>query len=943
MKRINILLFLVTTFVFAQESFTPIDIPNCQILLKDGTGIQDVNAAVFQWDNQAQDNFHAVQSDPDLRPVPSFETWPGYVTLANEGAREYLYIEDIDAIDFSNGMTVFYVGKTKDLTALSAFVGNHVGNTDIGYTGWRLGVSKIFQVKADFGLGAEKQSLNGGTHNTDNPIALSLQYSDKQVEMHQGSLDQVFSRTLSEDLVLSDRPLLLNAQYKPTNLSWIPVVANYEMASVIIFNRDLDANEHDQVWAWLKEEYPDAFDKGFGLEEGFKGSNNLSEDASLEISFNQELNSATEFPIVYKNSLGENPIAGTWELMSDASKIKFTPLAPFEKGSLVVVDLLNAVTAAGGDLFENTKERYVSYIVETEEVFDIESFVIPSIKVTEQSPGISHNIPLEISIPKSLGSENSLAPTPVVFWVHGGAWSGGTLEESFPAKGNFSSYLVKHAGVAVIGVAYRCKGSLGNFTEAMEDIESAVQWAKDNAEAYNLDVTRIGFAGGSAGGPLSALAAQRTEDCKLYVGFNGIYDFVDTGNSAFGGGNAYEKTEPSAAANSAMHNIKDVPPYTLLLHGSEDTTIDPNQSVRFAEAVIDKGGSADVNIYDGEVHSFFSSGQMNIPCTWEFKEACLKAFDQNLNTNLIIKSIHNKSSYAPSFNNESYYFTFVELKVLYNSINLNDYFIRFLNGVDDATTTRKIGGLFTKTIDSYDSETTTYTTSVSENTNLAIGSSFYFIEMYKEVSNGDDLLLTTNNNTMYRVFQEYLGLSDAEMLSKKYFTVATATKENFEASISDVNSFLTIRKGSIAEDVWTDGLAEDTAIVRSTLIPTTTFTPSQWTVPLSTNNIQNTFENTVFPNPVAAGEMLNFNAVSKGEVDNTNRNEFSNSVVAGQVLNLNADSKEIRIYDLSGQLMQVDINILNTYVIPESLHKGVYILKIKYSRGAIESHQIIVI
>jgi len=626
MKIISNVLFLVTSFVLAQENFTPLDIPNCQIILKDGTGIQDLNSAIFQWDNQAQDKFHAVQSDTDLRPVSSFETWPGYVTLANEGERAFLYIEDVDAIDFSNGMTVFYVGKTKDLSALTSFVGNYVGNTAIDYSGWRLGVSKIFRVKADFGIGSEKQTLNGATHNTDKPIALSLQYSNKNVEMHQGSLDKVFSRTLSKDLVLSDRPLLLNAQYRPTNLNYIPVVSDYEMASVIIFNRDLDASEHDQVWNWLKNKYPDAFDKGFGLEEGFKGSNNLPEDASLEISFNQTVSSTTEFPVVYKNSLNENSIAGTWELLADKTKIKFTPLETFEKGALVVVDLLNAVTATEGTVYENIKERYVSYIVETEQNFDIESYLIPSIKITEQSPGIPHNIPLEISIPKSLDSENSLAPTPVIFWVHGGAWTGGTLTESMPAKGNFHSYLVKNVGVAVIGVAYRCKGSLGNFTEAMEDIASAVQWAIENADEYNLDVTQIGFAGGSAGGPLSALAAQRTEDCLLYVGFNGMYDFVNTGNSGFGGGNAFGQTDPTAEANSAIYNLKEVPPYTLVLHGAGDTTIDPNQSIRFAEAVIEKGGKADVKIYEGEVHSFFSAGQMNMPCAWEFKKACLTAF-----------------------------------------------------------------------------------------------------------------------------------------------------------------------------------------------------------------------------------------------------------------------------------------------------------------------------
>ncbi|GGZ92070.1 alpha/beta hydrolase [Algibacter mikhailovii] len=626
MKKITKILFLISSFVIAQEGFTPLDVPNCQILLIDGTEIQEENSDVFQWNNQAQDKFHAVQSDTDLRPVSSYETWPGYVTLANEGEREFLSVQDTQDLDLSAGFTVFYVGKTKNMTALTSLVGNHVGNTEIGYTGWRLGISKIFQIKADFGLGTEKQTLNGGIHNPDNPIALSLQYSNKNVEIQQGTLDNVFSRKLSGDYVSSDRPLLLNAQYKPTNLSWIPVTSDYEMACVILFNRDLDASEHDQVWQWLKNKYPDAFDKGFGLEEGFKGEKNISKNASLEISFNKELNSNTEFPKVYKNDLNENPIDGAWEILNDASKIKFTPSSAFEKGSLIVVDLLNTVTSSEGDAYENKKERYVSYIVETEQIFDIESFLIPSIKTTEQSPGIQHTIPLEISIPKSSDSEKSLSPTPVVFWVHGGAWSGGTLTESFPAQGSFSSYLVKNVGVAVIGVAYRCKGSLGNFTEAMEDIASAVQWAKDNAEEYNLDVTQIGFAGGSAGGPLSALAAQRTEECLLYVGFNGLFDFVNLGDSSFGVGDGYGQTTPSAEANSAIYNIKEVPPYTLLLHGADDTTIDPSQSTRFAEAVIEKGGTAKVNIYEGEVHSFFSSGQMNIPCTWEFKEACIKAF-----------------------------------------------------------------------------------------------------------------------------------------------------------------------------------------------------------------------------------------------------------------------------------------------------------------------------
>jgi acetyl esterase/lipase len=137
-------------------------------------------------------------------------------------------------------------------------------------------------------------------------------------------------------------------------------------------------------------------------------------------------------------------------------------------------------------------------------------------------------------------------------------------------------------------------------------------------------MSRIGFSGGSAGAPLSALQAQRTPETLLYVGFNGLYDFVN--NKGFGGGNAYGQQIPSAEANSAALNLKATPPYTLLMHGSDDTTIDPSQSVRFAEAVSSAGGSSKCVIYKGEVHSFFT-GQMKNACFWEFKNACIKAFN----------------------------------------------------------------------------------------------------------------------------------------------------------------------------------------------------------------------------------------------------------------------------------------------------------------------------
>ena len=927
MKKLSYILFLISSFLFSQGDFSDLNIPDCQILLLDETGIKETNGAIYKWKNQVLQKFHAVQPETDLRPVASYEPWPGHVTIANEtvankNERQFLSVPDYrEDINFDEGMTVFYVGKSKDFTLLTQLVGTMKGTrftdpdtkkSSTNWTGWRLSISATDQIKAEFGDGGDsKVSLKGGEHDVNRPIALSLQYSDKNIEMHQGSLDQVFSGTLANDYVKNDVPLLLNGQYGTTS-DLVSVTANYEIASVIVFNRDLDSSEHDKVWDWLRIKYRHAFAKGFGLEGGFVGDSNLPEDSSIEISFNKPLSQDTGFPNVYKNSLNENPVAGTWEI-SEANKIRFLPTEQFQKGSLIVVDLFEAVTSAEGELFENTKERYFSNIIETSENYD-SIFLDPTIKTVQQQDGTDHEIPLEISIPKSKDTSISLEPTPVVFWVHGGAWTGGTVEKSYAQQGTFSSYLVKNVGVAVVGVAYRCKGSNGNFTKAMEDVESAVQWVRDNAEEYNIDVNKMGFAGGSAGGPLSALQAQRTPEALLYVGFNGIFDFTLDDNSSFGGGNNYGQRNPGAAYNSAAKNIRENPPYTLLLHGSEDTTIDPLQSVKFAKAINAKGGTADVKIYDGEVHSFFSSGQMNIPCTWEFKEACEKAFAQKTEDNLIIKSIYNQSSFK-SVNNKEYYFTIVEFEVLNSSINLNNYSLRYDKGDGTNETNRVIGNFDAKIVHSYNKKGDPV---IKDSDGiLNIGDSFYCVEMRKIGRRGTFSLTNLN---LYNIIAEYFDFSEADMIDKKHFTNATVSTENFDKTIHKNSSKITLREKKSSGnfsiiDVWEGGLAKNNSTIRTTLTPTTTYTPSQWGVALAVNNKYNDFENETIQNPVSSGDVLTFQSMTQ---------------------------KEIRLYAITGELLDVKHNIFDMYVVPNGLIGGLYYLRIIYDNAREKTQKLVV-
>jgi acetyl esterase/lipase len=188
-------------------------------------------------------------------------------------------------------------------------------------------------------------------------------------------------------------------------------------------------------------------------------------------------------------------------------------------------------------------------------------------------------------------------------------------------SGNQAAYLADHLGIAIASVAYRCKGSAGNFTQALEDVMDAVQYVRDHADEYGIDTRRIGLYGGSAGTPLSALAAQRTPEADLYIGYNGIYDLVPLGQMVAVKHNDYGLTNPSVEANSAIYHLKPNPPHTLLLHGTNDQAVSPQQSAKYVEAVQAAGGHAQLLMYKGEGHAFFNVGRrMELPTLYEVKQ-----------------------------------------------------------------------------------------------------------------------------------------------------------------------------------------------------------------------------------------------------------------------------------------------------------------------------------
>ena len=91
-------------------------------------------------------------------------------------------------------------------------------------------------------------------------------------------------------------------------------------------------------------------------------------------------------------------------------------------------------------------------------------------------------------------------PTPLVFVIHGGGWVGGSKEKLHRFA---DTTALLEAGISVVAINYRLmkhsKDVSPPVKAPLEDAARALQFVRNKAKEWNIDKTRIGAAGGSAG------------------------------------------------------------------------------------------------------------------------------------------------------------------------------------------------------------------------------------------------------------------------------------------------------------------------------------------------------------------------------------------------------------------------------------------------------------
>lgn len=214
--------------------------------------------------------------------------------------------------------------------------------------------------------------------------------------------------------------------------------------------------------------------------------------------------------------------------------------------------------------------------------------------------------------------EDAKGALPLVVWVHGGAWRGGS-------KDRCPAVFLVNQGYTVASINYRLSQH-DIYPAQIEDCKAAIRFLRANADKYHIDTKHVGVWGASAGGHLVALMGtggsvsewnnrggnkDQSSAVQAVCDWFGPTDFTQFADRVVAdpksalaillGGAVSEKKEQAAKANPITFISKETPPF-LIMHGDEDPTVPLSQSKILEEALKKAGVEVRLEVLKGAKH-----------------------------------------------------------------------------------------------------------------------------------------------------------------------------------------------------------------------------------------------------------------------------------------------------------------------------------------------------
>lgn len=216
---------------------------------------------------------------------------------------------------------------------------------------------------------------------------------------------------------------------------------------------------------------------------------------------------------------------------------------------------------------------------------------------------------------------NARGPLPVVYWIHGGGFIGGSVT----GDNGYCEGLVVGTGAAVVSIEYRLAQD-HPFPGIFEDCMSGLVWLTEHADSLGLDGMRIAVGGASAGGGLAAATVLGARDRGVpgivfqYLMYPMLDDRAITPSSAevhglptwgsVSNANAWsimlaglgdEAEVPYYAAPARCSDLSGLPP-TLLQTGEVDVFRD--EDIDYAVRLLRAGVPTELHVYPGVFHGW---------------------------------------------------------------------------------------------------------------------------------------------------------------------------------------------------------------------------------------------------------------------------------------------------------------------------------------------------